>query len=124
MLPYMFVHQSVNLSTGGSHVIVTHDTLELSVQNTLYMTLALVPCTWNLRGSLTMTSTLPLLVTSGGLHWRPVRACSLSLPGLTSGGLSRYGQCKWAVHILLECFPVDYVTVSFPCVFIQCCFIN
>ena len=54
--------------------------------------------------------THPLLLTSGGKHWRPVKTCSLEdtprgwhLVVVTETRT----VCKWAVHILLECFPVS-----------------
>ena len=47
---------------GGPYVTISHDALELTVQG-------------------------PLLVTSGGLRWRPVQTCSFGdPPGVTSGG--------------------------------------
>ena len=56
---------------------------------------------------------VPMLMTYGGHHWRPVQTCSLNftiqaLPVVTPCGHSRsYGQHKWAVHFLQECFLVE-----------------
>ena len=73
--------------------------------------------TWDLRDP--SQSHLPLLVTSGGHHWRPVQFYSLqdSPMELTSGGCcSRYSQRKLAVCNLLECFLVwfYFIWLIFP----------
>ena len=62
----------------------------------------------DIRPGTSCPSPTPLLLTSGGHHWRPVQTCSPEIPipsGVTSGGghWSTYGF-KWAVRILLECF--------------------
>ena len=63
---------------------------------------------WTSDHGTSCPSPTPLLLTSGGHHWRPVQTCSPEIPipsGVTSGGghWSTYGF-KWAVRILLECF--------------------
>ena len=61
----------------------------------------------------------PLLVTSGGHHWRPVQKCSLEDPPLpllvlTSGGMVTKVRTvgKQAVGILLECFLVCFTVFN------------
>ena len=58
----------------------------------------------------------PLLVISGGHHWKPLQTCSLEVrpPVLTSGGDTKACTTgKRAVHILLECFLVTLYISSF-----------
>ena len=57
----------------------------------------------------------PLLMTSGGHHWRSVQTCSLqdSLLVLTSGGYwGTYGQSKWEASILLKWFLLSMMSFN------------
>ena len=133
MFSVMSVHQVVILCTGGSHVTITYDALDFTVQLSpppspdpgSPPSLDIGPhwpCspswllwTWDLTGQ----ELLALLVTSGGHHWdlfKPVHFRISSPPMLTSGGYcSTYCQYKRVVRILLECFLVIYSIVCLKC---------
>ena len=114
MFSVVFVCHAFCPQAGRSHMTITSDALELTVQGfPLDMgpqgPLAPLPSGHGLLGTSPGPSPNPLLVTSGGHHWRLVKPFYFRSPllGLTSGGRwSRYGQRKQAVHILLECFLV------------------
>ena len=95
------VYLSFSLLTGGPHVTITHDALDLIVW-AIYPTSPL-----DIRPR-TPLPTLPFLLTSDGHHWRPVQICSLQHPPwVTSvgGHWSTYSfVCKRAVRTLLEWF--------------------
>ena len=62
---------------GGSHMIITHDALEHGYPSPLpsrYQTSGLTHLPHPLD---TRHKTYPLLLTSGGYHWRPVHTSSL-----------------------------------------------
>ena len=95
----VFTDVCLSFCSGGSHVTITHDALDLTVHPPTDM-------------GPHSTGTSPA-VTSGGHHWRPVQTCSLQNlppPVLTSGDYwSMYVWRKWAVSILVECFLVKHV---------------
>ena len=118
MFSVVSVCHSVHQVGWGSHVTIIHDAL--GPHHTRIPVLPLQ--TWDLRNPLSALASLPwtrdltvkhpclsLLVTSGGLHWRPVQACFTWAPPptvLTSGGYwSAYGL-HVRLCILLECFLV------------------
>ena len=73
---------SVCLSHKESHVAITHDALDLTVQPSPALAPALLFQTWDPqpRPHPSYIGPHPLLVTSGGHHWRPVQTCSLEDP--------------------------------------------
>ena len=56
-------------SQGGSHVTIINAVLEITVQGLLHVGPQVPPAL-----------VIPLLVASGGHHWRPAKACSLQNP--------------------------------------------
>ena len=56
-------------SQGGSHVTIINAVLEITVQGFLHVGPQVPPAL-----------AIPLLVASGGHHWRPAKACSLQNP--------------------------------------------
>ena len=96
---FSHVCPSFSHSVQGSHVTITHDASDITMQGTP-----------NSSPPPDMASQTPLLLTSGGQDWRPVQTYSLEdIPSwLPSSGNwnNRYGQCKRTVSILLECFLV------------------
>ena len=101
MFSVMSVHQSVILTTeGASHVTITHDALDLTIQRHPQHGVSLHrdPWAWNLI----------IEVTSGGHHWRHVQTCSFEDPPvLTSGGhCSNFSRQVGDTHpiVLLSCY--------------------
>ena len=71
----------VTVCPWGSYVTIIHDVLELTVQHP-----PPPAWTWDLRNPSPSccrgdeTSGTPMLMTSGGHHWRPVQICSIQDP--------------------------------------------
>ena len=89
---HLSVCMSVSLSTRGSHVTITHNALDFTIQPPFLCLVTPSPLHGTLiyrdQGTWDLVVQGPLLMTSGDKDWRPVQTCSpqdLSTV-LTSGG--------------------------------------